>query len=83
MCDRDIKSAGNQSHLTFSAMTKRMSLQVLYALALVPVGFLADKADRPRLLSGGLLIWSALTMVASKVISFSCVAALPNCCQLL
>lgn len=42
-------------------------MQVLYALALVPVGFLADKADRPRLLSGGLLIWSVLTMVASKV----------------
>ena len=41
-------------------------LQVLYALALVPVGFLADRADRPRLLSGGLAAWSLLTMAASK-----------------
>ena len=41
--------------------------QVLYALALVPVGFLADRADRPRLLSGGLAAWSLLTMAASKV----------------
>ena len=40
--------------------------QVLYALALVPVGFLADRADRPRLLSGGLAAWSLLTMAASK-----------------
>ena len=42
-------------------------LQVLYALALIPVGFLADKVDRPRLLSGGLVTWSFLTMAASKV----------------
>jgi len=39
---------------------------VLYALALVPVGFLADRADRPRLLAGGLTAWSLLTMAASK-----------------
>ena len=39
---------------------------MLYALALVPVGFLADRADRPRLLSGGLAAWSLLTMAASK-----------------
>ena len=43
-----------------------MVSQVLYALALVPVGFLADRADRPRLLSGGLAAWSLLTMAASK-----------------
>ena len=49
------------------------ALQVLYALALVPVGFLADKADRPRLLAGGLFLWSLLTMVASKA---------PRCCCL-
>lgn len=42
-------------------------MQVLYALALIPVGFLADKVDRPRLLSGGLATWSLLTMAASKV----------------
>ena len=50
--------------------------QVLYALALVPVGFLADKADRPRLLAGGLVVWSVLTMVASKA---SLAPAYPMC----
>lgn len=42
-------------------------MQILYAIALVPVGFLADKADRPRLLAAGLAAWSVLTVVASKV----------------
>lgn len=46
-------------------------MQVLYALALIPAGFLADKADRPRLLAGGLGLWSVLTMVASKVIHYA------------
>ncbi|CAK0735377.1 hypothetical protein CVIRNUC_000571 [Coccomyxa viridis] len=43
---------------------------VLYAVALVPAGFLADRTDRPRLLAGGLAVWSLLTMAASKVTSF-------------
>ena len=42
-------------------------LQVLYAIALVPMGFLADQGNRPRLLAGGLAGWSLLTMVGSKV----------------
>ncbi len=42
-------------------------MQVLYAVALVPAGFLADRTDRPRLLAGGLAVWSLLTMAASKV----------------
>jgi len=54
-------SQKSSKHLTAAC------IQVLYALALVPVGFLADKADRPRLLAGGLVVWSVLTMVASKV----------------
>jgi MFS family permease len=41
--------------------------QVLYAAALVPVGLLADKADRPRLLAAGIAAWSVLTMAASQV----------------
>lgn len=41
--------------------------QVLYALALVPVGLLADRVDRPRLLAGGIFLWSVLTMAASRV----------------
>ena len=47
-----------------------LQVQVLYAVALIPVGFLADKVDRPRLLSGGLATWSLLTMAASKVCIF-------------
>ena len=41
-------------------------MQVLYAVALVPAGFLADRTDRPRMLAGGLGVWSLLTMAASK-----------------
>ena len=48
-------------------------VQVLYAVALIPAGYLADKADRPRLLAGGLALWSVLTMAASKV------SSLPPC----
>lgn len=44
---------------------------VLYACALIPVGFLADRADRPRLLAAGLALWSVATIAASKVDSFS------------
>lgn len=43
------------------------ALQVLYAITLIPAGLLADRVDRPRLLAGGLVAWSALTMVAAKV----------------
>ncbi|KAK9811000.1 hypothetical protein WJX73_004887 [Symbiochloris irregularis] len=60
----DLKLDDNQSALLTVGYT------VLYALALIPVGFLADKVDRPRLLSGGLATWSVLTMAASKVGTF-------------
>ncbi|CAL8467087.1 g6623 [Coccomyxa elongata] len=43
---------------------------LLYAVTLIPAGYLADKADRPRLLAAGLALWSVLTMAASKVTSF-------------
>lgn len=39
---------------------------VLYALALVPMGLLADRVDRPRLLSLGILLWSGLTVAAAS-----------------
>ncbi len=52
-------------------------MQVLYAIALVPAGFLADRTDRPRMLAGGLAVWSILTMAASKV------SSLPGCCKAL
>jgi hypothetical protein len=43
----------------------------LYALALVPVGLLADRVSRPKLLAVGLVLWSVLSMAASKAGSFS------------
>ena len=42
-------------------------VQVLYAAALIPIGLLADRVNRPRLLAGGLVLWSLLTMTGSKV----------------
>jgi MFS family permease len=43
----------------------------LYALALVPVGLLADKVDRPKLLAVGLGLWSTLSIVSSSAGSFA------------
>ena len=43
---------------------------LLYALALVPMGLLADRVDRPRMLSIGILAWSMLTLAASKASGF-------------
>ncbi len=43
----------------------------LYAIALVPVGLLADRVPRPRLLAAGLTLWSLLTVQMSQV----CVSA--------
>lgn len=42
----------------------------LYALALVPVGILADRVDRPKLLAVGLALWSAFSMLAGNATSF-------------
>lgn len=39
---------------------------MLYAIVLIPVGFIADRVDRPRFLAGGVALWSLLTMGASK-----------------
>lgn len=49
---------------------------VLYAVALVPVGLLADRADRPRLLAFGIAAWSLLTMAASQVNGFAALLVL-------
>lgn len=43
---------------------------LLYAAALIPIGLLADRVNRPRLLAGGLVMWSLLTMTGSKVNTF-------------
>lgn len=55
-------------------------VQLLYAVALIPAGYLADKTDRPRLLAGGLALWSVLTMAASKVVvaASPCAKLAPN-----
>lgn len=37
----------------------------LYAVALVPIGLLADRVSRPKLLAAGLALWSILTCTAS------------------
>eukprot|EP00798_Chlamydomonas_sp_ICE-L_P018172 gene18172-24604_t len=37
----------------------------LYAAALLPVGILADKVDRPKMLAGGAALWSLLTIMAA------------------
>ena len=44
--------------------------QILYAVALVPVGLLADRVNRPRLLAGGIALWSLLTIAASQAQGF-------------
>lgn len=49
---------------------------VLYALALIPVGFLADRADRPRMLAGGAALWSLATVAASRAQGFGELLAL-------
>lgn len=54
---------------------------MLYALALVPVGLLADRTDRPRLLAGGIALWSVLTMAASETRSFGQVGVLMGSCR--
>lgn len=43
---------------------------ILYAIALVPMGLLADRVDRPRMLSAGIFAWSMLTLAASKSTGF-------------
>lgn len=49
---------------------------VLYALALIPVGLLADRADRPRMLAGGAVLWSLATIAASRAQGFGELLAL-------
>lgn len=44
---------------------------VLYALALVPMGLLADRVDRPRLLAVGIALWSGLTVAAASSKGFT------------
>lgn len=60
----DLKLADAQGALLTAGYT------ILYALALVPMGLLADRVDRPRLLSIGIIFWSGLTLAASNARGF-------------
>jgi MFS family permease len=60
----DLRLADSQGALLTAGYT------VLYALALVPMGLLADRVDRPRLLSVGIALWSGLTIAASSARGF-------------
>ena len=60
----DLKLEDSQGALLTAGYT------ILYAFALVPMGLLADRVDRPRMLSFGILGWSALTLAASNARGF-------------
>ncbi|CAD7704215.1 unnamed protein product [Ostreobium quekettii] len=47
-----------------------LGYSILYALSLIPMGYLADQVNRPKLLAGGITLWSALTSLSSRVGSF-------------
>lgn len=44
---------------------------LLYAAALIPMGLLADRVNRPKLLAAGVLLWSGLNSLASRASCFS------------
>lgn len=44
---------------------------LVFALGQIPFGYLADRMERPQLLSTGIVIWSLVTSLASKATSFS------------
>eukprot|EP00208_Stichococcus_sp_RCC1054_P001861 CAMPEP_0206137946 /NCGR_PEP_ID=MMETSP1473-20131121/2956_1 /ASSEMBLY_ACC=CAM_ASM_001109 /TAXON_ID=1461547 /ORGANISM="Stichococcus sp, Strain RCC1054" /LENGTH=682 /DNA_ID=CAMNT_0053531227 /DNA_START=245 /DNA_END=2294 /DNA_ORIENTATION=- len=64
LINEDLHLTDSQGALLTSGYT------VLYAAALIPVGLLADRAERPRLLAAGIAAWSLLTMAASQVNGF-------------
>src|SRR5215471_6806420 len=43
---------------------------ILYGLVGLPLGLLADKSSRKRLLSGGVVVWAALTAYAKWVFTY-------------
>ncbi len=61
----DLHLADSQGALLTAGYT------VLYALALVPMGLLADRVDRPRLLAVGIALWSGLTVAAASSTGFT------------
>ncbi|GFR46597.1 hypothetical protein Agub_g8200 [Astrephomene gubernaculifera] len=61
----------NELHLTdLQGALLTTGYSYLYAVALVPIGILADRMSRPKLLAAGLALWSLLTCTASTCRSF-------------
>ncbi|GIL69859.1 hypothetical protein Vretimale_10105 [Volvox reticuliferus] len=61
----------NELHLTdIQGALLTTGYSYLYAVALVPIGLLADRMSRPKLLAAGLAVWSILTCTASTCRSF-------------
>ncbi|GLI62489.1 hypothetical protein VaNZ11_005121 [Volvox africanus] len=61
----------NELHLTdIQGALLTTGYSYLYAVALVPIGLLADRMSRPKLLAAGLALWSVLTCTASTCRSF-------------
>eukprot|EP00198_Chlamydomonas_reinhardtii_P005222 XP_001694558.1 predicted protein [Chlamydomonas reinhardtii] len=61
----------NELHLTdLQGALLTTGYSYLYAVALVPIGLLADRVSRPKLLAAGLALWSILTCTASTCRSF-------------
>ncbi|GIL63022.1 hypothetical protein Vafri_17178 [Volvox africanus] len=61
----------NELHLTdMQGALLTTGYSYLYAVALVPIGLLADRMSRPKLLAAGLALWSVLTCTASTCRSF-------------
>src|SRR5579872_4569838 len=75
--DRQIGGAVNEPvakewSLTFAQLGNlAMAFTLIYAIVGVPLGRLADRTSRTRILSGGVAIWSVLTAASGLTWSYS------------
>ena len=75
--DRQIGGAVNEPvakewGLTFAQLGNlAMAFTLIYAIVGVPLGRLADRTSRTRILSGGVAIWSVLTAASGMTWSYS------------
>jgi len=65
----DIRRDVGLSYFQFTLLAGLM-FSVFYALAGIPAGMLADRVHRPRLISGAVAIWSALTAATGLAANF-------------
>jgi MFS family permease len=47
-----------------------LAFAVFYALLGLPLGWLADRGDRPRLMAGGVALWSGMTAACGLAVSY-------------